>query len=218
MKKQGKIITGVVSSAAVVGLVAWGIGFAGVASSNEWKLPGDLVAGPAIAEANPSTGTAVKTDRFDNVQKKVGEKAGLVDEKTNKSYFTIEVTKTQLLSSCTSRVGNQQLEPTRSSFLVLDVKATLAASVAEQVGGSTTDLFMPLVAEAFSVTTSGGTPERNVTSETAWGCFDDSVLLPPVVNPGQSVKGKVVLDVDAARGKVAYDPEDNGGWSWPYGG
>ncbi|OIH83808.1 hypothetical protein BLJ79_13980 [Arthrobacter sp. UCD-GKA] len=218
MKKQGKIITGVVSSAAVVGLVAWGIGFAGAASSNEWKLPGDLVAGPAIAEANPSTGTAVKTDRFDNVQKKIGEKAGLIDEQTNKSYFTIEVTKTQLLSRCTSRVGNQQLAPTRSRFLVLDVKATLAASVSEQVGGSTQDLFMPLVAEAFSVTTSSGTPDRNVTSETAWGCFDDSVLLPPVVNPGQSVTGKVVLDVDATKGKVAYDPEDNGGWSWPYGG
>ena len=218
MKKQGKIITGVVSGAAVAALVAWGIGFAGAANSNEWELPGELVAGPAIAEANPSTGTEVKTDRFDNVQKKVGEKAGLVDEKTNKSYFTIEVTKTQLLSQCTSRVGNQQLRPTRSRFLVLDVKATLASSVSEQVGGSTKDLFMPLVAEAFSVTTSSGAPDRNVTSETAWGCFDDSVLLPPVVNPGQSVKGKVVLDVDALKGKVAYDPEDNGGWSWPYGG
>lgn len=77
---------------------------------------------------------------------------------------------------------------------------------------------MPLVAEAFSVTSAGGTVERNLTSETAWGCFEDSVLLPPVVNPGQSVTGKVVLDVDAPAGRVAYDPENNGGWSWPYGG
>lgn len=218
MKKQGKIITGVVSGVAVAGLAAWGIGLAGAASGTEWELPGDLVAGPAVAEANPSTGTEVKIDKFDNVQKKAGEKAGLVDEETNKSYFTIEVTDSQLLGQCGARVGNQLLKPTRSTFLVLDVEATLAASVSDKVGGGTKELFMPLVAEAFSVTTSTGVQDRNVTSETAWGCFDDSVLLPPVVNPGQTVKGKVVLDVDAPKGKVAYDPEDNGGWSWPYGG
>ncbi|WP_411730974.1 hypothetical protein [Paeniglutamicibacter sp.] len=218
MKKQGKIITGVVSGVAVVGLAAWGIGMAGAASSTEWELPGDLVAGPAIAEVDPSTGTEVKIDKFDNVQKKAGEKAGLVDEKTNKSYFTIEVTNSQLLGQCNARVGNQALKPTRTKFLVLDVEATLAASVSDKAAGGAKELFMPLVAEAFSVTTSSGSPDRNVTSETAWGCFDDSVLLPPVVNPGQTVKGKVVLDVDALKGKVAYDPEDNGGWSWPYGG
>ena len=217
MKKQGKIVTGVVSGVAAVGIAAWGIGMAGAANSTEWELPGDLVAGPAIAEVDPSTGSEVKIDKFDNVQKKAGEKAGLVDEETNKSYFTIEVTNTQLLGQCTSRVGNQTLKPMRTKFLVLDVEATLAASVSSKVGGGAQELYMPLVAEAFSVTTSSGSADRNVTSETAWGCFDDSVLLPPVVNPGQSVKGKVVLDVDALTGKVAYDPEDNGGWSWPYG-
>lgn len=215
MKNQGKIISGVLFGVAVAGLAAGGIG---AAHSNEFKLSEDLLAGPAAALANPSTGTEVKTDRFDNVQKKAGEKAGLVDEGTDKSYFTIEVTNPRLKDRCESRVGGQQLRPTRTTFLVLDVKATLAASVAQRIEGSPQDLFMPLVAETFSVTTSGGSPERNVTSETAWGCFDDSVLLPPVVNPGQSVSGKVVLDVDALQGKVAYDPEGNGGWSWPYGG
>lgn len=214
MKKQSMIITGL----AILGLSAGAIGLGTAANSDEFKLPADLLAGPAIAEINPSTGAEVKTDRFDNVQKKAGETAGLLDEKTNTNYFTIEVTNSQVLDSCTARVGNHRLKPTRSRFLVLEVRASLAASVSHKVGGSDNELFMPLVAEAFSVTTGNGTPERNVTSETAWGCLEDAVLLPPVVNPGQSVSGKVVLDIDAPRGKVAYDPENNGGWSWPYGG
>lgn len=214
MKKQGMIIAGL----AILGVCAGAIGLGTAANSDEWKLPADLTAGPAIAEINPSTGAEVKIDRFDNVQKKAGEAAGLIDEETNTNYFTIEVTNSQLLGSCNSRVGKHSLKPTRSRFLVLDVKASLAASVSQKVGGSANDLFMPLVAEAFSVTTGNGTPERNVTSETAWGCLDDAVLLPAVVNPGQSVSGKVVLDVDAIKGNVAYDPENNGGWSWPYGG
>ena len=214
MKKQGMIIT----CLAILGLSAGAIGLGTAANSDEWKFPADLKAGPAIAEINPSTGAEVKIDRFDNVQKKAGEAAGLFDEKTNTNYFTIEVTNSQVLSSCNARVGNHRLKPSRSLFLVLDVKASLAATVSQKVGGSASELFMPLVAETFSVTTGNGTPERNLTSEAAWGCLEDAVLLPPVVNPGQSVSGKVVLDVDAPKGKVAYDPENNGGWSWPYGG
>jgi hypothetical protein len=216
MNKQGRILTSVAAGATGLGIVAWAIGAAGTASSVEWAIPAELQAGPAIATVNPATGSEVKIDRFDNVQKKSGEQAGLIDEKTKKSYFTIEVTGSKLVDSCQPRVGTTALKPTRSKFLVLDVEASLDADVAGKVGGSG-ELFMPLVAEAFSVTTGSGKPERNVGSETAWGCFADSVLLPPVVNPGQSVSGKMVLDVDQLTGNVAYDPQDNGGWSWPYG-
>ncbi|WP_411730976.1 hypothetical protein [Paeniglutamicibacter sp.] len=103
-------------------------------------------------------------------------------------------------------------------FLVLDVSASLAGSVIEKAGGGPDGLCMPLVAETFSVTSASGVQDRNVTSEEAWGCFDDAQLLPPVINPGQSVSGKIVLDIEEPRGRVVYDPEGNGGWSWPYGG
>ncbi|WP_152426137.1 hypothetical protein [Paeniglutamicibacter gangotriensis] len=172
---------------------------------------------PEVVPADASTGTTVKTDAHKNVQKKVGEKAGLIDEKTKENYFTIEVTNATLASECTPRVGSAPLAPTRSIFLILDINATLAADVADKVGGDPEESYMPLVAETFSVATEQGTPDRNVTSETAWGCFDDSVLLPPVVNPGQTVTGKLVLAVEVTQGRVAYDPQENGGWSWPYG-
>ena len=172
---------------------------------------------PEVVAADPSTGTTVKTDAHKHVEKDVGEKAGLIDEKTQEDYFTIEVTNTTLASECTPRVGSAPLAPTRGTFLILDISATLAADVADKVGGDPEESYMPLVAGTFSVATGNGKADRNVTSETAWGCFDDSVLLPPVVNPGQTVTGKLVLDVEATQGRVAYDPQENGGWSWPYG-
>lgn len=218
MKKQGKAITAVASVAVLVGLGAWGIGLAGTASGDDPEPPPDLEAGPVVAETNPTTGDKVKTDKFGNVEKSPGEKAGLVDARTNKSYFTIEVTNSAVVDQCDPRVGIDKLKPTRTAFLVLDITASLDANVSKNVGGHGGELYMPLVAETFSVAGSSGTPDRNVTSETAWGCFDDAVLLPPVVNPGQSVTGKLVLDVDALTGQVTYDPENNGGWSWPYGG
>lgn len=218
MKTRGKIVTGAASIAAVAGFAAWSFGYATTATIDPPEPPADVSAGPAIAESNPSTGDKVKTDEFDNVDKAPGEQGGLIDEETKTSYFTIEVTSSTLLSECEPRVGDGKLQPTRTAFLVLDISASLADSVAEKAGGTPGDLFMPLVAEAFSVTTASGASDRDITSETAWGCFDDGQLLPPVVNPGQSVSGKVVLDVKSVQGKVAYDPEGNGGWSWPYGG
>lgn len=217
MKKKNKIITGAVSLAAVVGIAASALTMAGAANSDEWAIPAELEAGAPIAQENPSTGEDVKIDRFDNVQKDEGEKAGLVDESSNKSYFTIEVSNPTLLDQCPSRVDSTKLKPTRSKFLVLDVKATLANKVSDKVSGTTEELFMPLIAEAWSITGSTGAINRNVTSETAWGCYTDAELLPALVNPGQTVSGKVVLDVDEIKGKVAYDPENNGGWSWPFG-
>lgn len=173
---------------------------------------------PSIAQSSPGTGTTVKTDGHANVRKQAGEKAGLLDEETQKSYFTIEVTNASLAAECTPRVGTTPLKPTRSAFLILEVKASLAGNVAAKVGGDRDESYMPLIAEAFAVAAPDGKPDRNVTSETAWGCFDDAELLPPVLNPGQTVSGKLVLDVSATAGRVAYDPQDDGGWSWSYGG
>lgn len=218
MRAHGKIIAGTTSAVVVASFAAWGIGYAASAPTHGPTPTADLGAGPAIAETNPSTGRKVKADALDNVEKGPGQQAGLFDEQTKTSYFTIEVTDSEVVDDCTPRVGTDKLRPIRTAFLVLEVSASLADSVAEKAGGGPEDLFMPLVAEAFSVSNPGGEVDRNVTSETAWGCFDDAQLLPPVVNPGQSVSGKVGLDVGVPRGRVAYDPEDNGGWSWPYGG
>lgn len=51
-------------------------------------------AGPANVTLNPHTCSAATIDGFDQVQKKVVEEAGLVDESSNKSFITLRATAT----------------------------------------------------------------------------------------------------------------------------
>lgn len=218
MRQQRKALITALSSVAALSVGASLFLGGGAANGGVWQLPAELIQGPDTAEANPQTGAEVKTDKFDNVQKKAGEQAGLVDEKTKKTYFTVKVAKSQLLNSCPDRMGGPDLKPERGKFLVLDIEASLEDKVSSKVGGSKSDLYMPLLAEAFSVVDAMGRIDRSVASEAAWGCYKDSQLAPAILNPGESVRGKIVLDIAANKGKVAYDPENNGGWSWPFGG
>ncbi len=153
-----------------------------------------------VAEPSPTTGESPKVDGFDNIQKQLGEEAGLVDEKTKKTYFTFEITQARLRDSCPSRMGGPDLRPTRSHFLVLDVETELERTVGEKTGGSSEDLFMPLVTEAFAVIDAEGKIDEAVSSDTAWECYQDSELAPSFLNPGQKAKGKIVLDVAASQG------------------
>lgn len=200
------------------GIVAVGLGL-GIPAANGtiFRLPAELHAGPDIAQQDPISGDKVVTDRHDNVTKKEGETAGLVDEQAGKKYFTFEVLSAKTASSCVSRMGGERLKPENGYFLMVDVKANLASTIATKVDASTPEIFMPLIAEAFSLVSPTGTLHREVASATAFGCLSEKELAPPMINPGETVTGKVVLDVPFNSGKVVYDPENNGGWSWPFG-
>jgi len=164
------------------------------------------------ADVNPNTKKQVKTDKFDNVVKNVGEEAGLVDDKTKRSLFSLKVNKITTATSCPSRVKGKTFAPENGIFLIVDIKATMPAKAATAAQVE----YMPLIAETFAVEGPDGKLDRTVSSEAAWSCFSDKDLAPAVVNPGQTVTGKIVLDVKSTTGKLVYDPENNGGWSWQY--
>lgn len=201
-------------AAGAVALLVGSVGM-GAFAANSATAPESQQQGPPPLAAEPGTGAVVETDTHDNVVKDTGDAAVLVDD-SGKRQFTLEVTKSTLVRDCPARVGNFQLQSEKGRFLVLDVKATLARSVTGEVPGSTQDIFMPLVAQAFAAVNDAGVIDREVATETAWGCYRDDQLAPALVNPGQRVSGKVVLDVPYGSGTVVYDPDNNGGWSWPY--
>ncbi|GAA4370609.1 hypothetical protein [Paeniglutamicibacter cryotolerans] len=202
----------------VVCVVAVGLGFGiPAAKGTMFQLPAELQAGSDTAVQDPISGKKVVTDKHDNVAKKRGETAGLVDEHDGKTYFTFEVLSAKTVSSCTPRVGVGMLKPENGYFLVVDVKASMAASISQQVGGSSVDIFMPVIAEAFSVLSPTGKIQREVASAAAFGCLTEKELAPPLISPGEKLRGKVVLDVPFDDGRVVFDPEENGGWSWPLG-
>lgn len=118
-----------------------------------------------------------------------------MDEKTKKTYFTVKVAKSQLLESCPDRMGGPNLKPERSKFLVLDIEAS-------KVGGSKSDLYMPLLAEAFSVVDAKCGINRSAASDAAWGCRKDSQLAPAIINPGRTYAARSCLILPQTRAKI----------------
>lgn len=216
MRKRRKVAIGAACCAAVLAVGAVVV-IGGAANREVLQLPAQPSEGTDTGPVDPAAGAEAKTDMFDNVEKKAGEQAGLVDEKTGKTYFRFTIAKARLLDSCPDRLGGTDLKPEGLKFLVLDIEAWLDENAGTGVGGSQDEFFMPLLAEAFSVVDTKGALDREVASETAWGCYADSRLAPALINPGETVRGKVVLDVAVTEGNVAYDPERTGGWSWPFG-
>lgn len=162
---------------------------------------------PPAASASPAPAGALP--------KASGEAGALVDKTTGAETFTIQVNEIETATECEARSAGFTLAPERGTFLILDVTATLAAG-ANPAG--TEEAFMPLAAEAFSVVPQSGSTEDDVTSASAWGCLTETDLAPAVVNPGETVTGKIVLDTRVTSGTVIYDPDGSGGWSWPFGG
>ncbi|WP_417235142.1 hypothetical protein [Arthrobacter sp.] len=187
----------------------------GTVAAQSEKAPQLQEQGPEALTVDPSSGADVTTDRLDNVEKDVGDAAVLAAE-DGKKLFSLEISKITVARDCPARVGNFRLTPENGTFLILDVEASLDRGISKEVSGSADELFMPLVSQAFSVTDPHGVIDREVASESAWGCLGDDVLAPALVNPGQKVSGKIVLDVPYESGTVVYDPNSNGGWSWPY--
>ena len=227
LKKNG--LVAVVSVSSATALIVALVLASNSANGGISQPPSHSSSGTDAAVSGPAADTAAdesdsmaeapeKTDLFGNIRKQPGEVAGLVDEGTGKNYFTFEITRAQLLDSCPSRMGGDMLRPTRSHFLVLDVQTELERGVGAKTGGSSEDLFMPLVTEAFSVVDAGGERDPKVSSDKAWECYEDSALAPSFLNAGQKAQGKIVLDVAVSKGQVIYDPDGRGGWSWPFGG
>ena len=120
-----------------------------------------------------------------------------------KAYFTFEVAPAQAPRQLSVAAwAAPSCAPRRSHFLVLEVETELEeVQRAKEAGGSPEDLFMPLVTAAFSVIDGGGRGDGAVSSDKAWECYEDSELAPSFLNPGQKAKGKIVLDVAAAKGR-----------------
>ncbi|WP_336705547.1 hypothetical protein [Micrococcus terreus] len=209
--KNGR--TRVVPAILLAGALTAGGAWAVVAS------PGDLEdkqGGAGVAQVNPQDGSPVQVDAQDNVVKTAGETGGLVDS-TGQEVFTVQVESVTAHQSCPARVGDRELSSVHGTFLYVDVRAELDEAVGQSVDAAEDELFLPLAVEAFTVTGPDGTVYDLPASEMSWGCLTDDELLPPVINPGQTLEGIVVLDVPVTEGTVTYDPDRTGGWSWTFG-
>jgi hypothetical protein len=119
----------------------------------------------------------------------------------------------EVLSTCPGR--GVEVEPRLGQFVVLDVTASLTG-----VQGAGTsdpdDAFVALTPDDFGIAAPDGRVQEIVVTEEAWACYEDPDLLPPFLDPGQTVSGKVVLESATEHGWVSYVPEGSSGWEWEF--
>lgn len=172
------------------------------------SLPDDL------ATAAPS-GTGVATmvvAASGNIKKELGEPAGLTIEGSDTSYFEVVVEDVSVRTSCPGR--GVHTAPLRGYFVVVELSSTMNADVSQLPGGGS-EVFMPLVAEAFQIIGPQGQEVPPGPTDASWACFENADLAAPFIGPGESTAGLLVLDSPFESGTLAYEPAGPG-WQWEF--
>lgn len=168
----------------------------------------------AAAPDDTSAGTP-ELSEHGHVRKDLGERAGLTSADDGAVFFEITVDDATVTTTCPGR--GVDVRPANGHFLVLDVTATLSSD-ATAGGDAGQDVYMPLVAETFSIVTPEGGLQETTVTDASWACFEDDELLPPFLEPGQTASGKIVLDAANDSGVVVYAPDGLAGWEWEFSG
>jgi hypothetical protein len=70
----------------------------------------------------------------------------------------------------------------------------------------------------FTIVSAEGISDNANDSFASLLCVPESEMLPSAIGPGQSVRGKVILDSPHSSGSLVYSPIDvaPGGWEWGF--
>lgn len=118
----------------------------------------------------------------------------------------LTVTAIDLTDTCPGRAAPTQ-QPEYRHFVVLDVTARFDG----------TEGHLPLGADLFRVASPEGTVQAISTTDASWACFPDGELLPPFVDAGEEVSGRIVLDSLTAHGSVGFArPSGDPQWWWDF--
>ena len=195
-------------------------------SSDQETIPVATEAPPSEDEAGtPSggptgqeeTGEPVETSDVGDVEASLGTPVGLVDSEGT-SQFSVTVDSIEFLDVCPSRLEDgTQHTPENGSFLVADVTASMEATYVDALDAGE-EPFLTLDADAWYVTDLNGVAQQAPVTVSSYGCFSTDERMTPFINPGETLSGKIVLDVDITSGYLVYNPwgVEGSGWRWRF--
>lgn len=127
--------------------------------------------------------------------------------------YSIAVEDVTITDQCKLRAFEQLTEPEGEHFVMVDVTASVEEDIEPYIEADIEDYYMPLVHDAFALLDEDGELVEGYT-ETAYGCLDLDQRLDAFIDAGDEVSGTIVFDVQELPERIAYDPQDVGGWSW----
>jgi len=129
-----------------------------------------------------------------------------VEAGTGTGTLNLTVVAIEVTDTCPGRAAPTQ-QPEFRHFVILEVTA--------QFDGS--EGYLPLGADLFRVASPEGAVQAISTTDASWACFPDAELLPPFVDAGDEVSGRIVLDSLTAHGSVGFArPGEDPQWWWDF--
>lgn len=139
------------------------------------------------------------------------------------TVLELTVESVETTDSCPARgVDVRPLE----TFVVLDVTAALTPAEpgaesstdhkAAGDGATPEDMHAAVTPDIFRIAAPDGRLQEIVVTDASWACLENDSLLPPFVDLGRTVSGKMVLDSASAHGALVYAPDGADGWEWEF--
>lgn len=163
---------------------------------------------PTASERPSADHESVATVESGNIAADVGQESGLVED--GERVFTINVESIDVVPVCPSRLEGE-VSPLNGHFIVAEVTTTLAPEFDGEE-------FIALGADTYSLLDTSGTEVADVHTVASFECFSTDDLIAPVIYPGESESGKVVLDAFSEHGRLVYNPwgVPGSGWEWEF--
>lgn len=159
----------------------------------------------------PTASDGVTTIDSGDVLATVGESVGL--NQNGATVFSVTMNDIGFETTCPSRLeGTVTAEQT---FIIANFEAELSESFTD---ADTSDPFIALGSDVFAVYGKDGQVDEEAHSARAFECYSTEELIAPVIYPGETESGYVVLETDLTDGYLVFNPWGvaGSGWAWEF--
>lgn len=135
---------------------------------------------------------------------------GLVMTEDGETLATVVLNSIEVDPQCT---GDYVREAENGHLVALDFSVKTESALADSDNPS-----FDIAAYDFKVIKSdGSTSNAELYTSATYSCLKDTETLPDEIGPGETVSGKLVLDVESPEGTLIWKPfYDATGWEWTY--
>lgn len=178
---------------------------------------------PSKSESSSAKASDKESDKeSDDAEANAGEKSsrgngiatvggdGLVVTEDGETLATVVLNSIEVDPQCT---GDYVREAENGHLVTMDFSVKTESALAESDNPS-----FDISAFDFKVIKSdGSTSNAELYTSATYSCLKDTETIPDEIGPGETVGGKLVLDVESPEGTLIWKPfYDAAGWEWTY--
>ena len=155
--------------------------------------------------------TGAPTNDRGNIEKKIGEEAGVLDSETGDQLLTFAVDSITPDVACDTSEYSEPEVPQNGHFTKVDLRVSTAPALG-------VDSYTTISASDFKFIGPDGLTVSDLGTFGAFSCLDEGGFASEALGPGQKYAGSIVLDLPATTGTLIFAPYfgQTGGWEYAF--